>query len=100
MARRQRLHIPVSEQERGFTRVEALVALLVLGVGIFGTSRVFLASLATTSYAEARTRASGLATRETEAMRAIPYTSLGFASGSTNTTYEGLNTVFVTAPQT
>src|SRR5437879_1080669 len=100
MARWQRLHTSVSEHERGFTLVEVLVALMVLGVGIFGTSRVFLSSLATTSYAEARTRASGLATRETEAMRAIPYASLGFAAGSTGTTYESLSTVFVAAPQT
>lgn len=66
--------------EEGFTILELAVALTVIAVGIFGTMQVFLGSLATTTYADSRTRATALAAREVEGMRAASYARLGFAA--------------------
>ena len=82
--------------EQGFSLVEAMVALTVLSVGVFGTMQVFLGTLRTTSVASARTHAASIASREIESMRAIPYAALGFgASSGAPATFDGAATVFV-----
>jgi type IV pilus assembly protein PilV len=60
-------------RHEGFTIVELVVALTVIAVGVFGAMQVFLGSLKTTPFAESRTRATALAGREVERMRAAPY---------------------------
>lgn len=82
--------------EQGFSLVEALTALTVLSVGVFGTMQLFLGTMRTTSVASARTHAASIATREIESMRAIPYAALGFGvSSGASATFEGATTIFV-----
>src|SRR5688500_16267402 len=59
-----------------------MVSLTVLAVAVFATMNVFLSSLATATSAEARTRATGLATREVESMRAAAYERVGFSAAA------------------
>ena len=87
---------PGSTREQGFSLIEALMALTVLSVGVFGTMQVFLGTMRTTSVASARTHASAIAAREIEAMRAIPYAAIGFGvSSGAAASFEGATTVFV-----
>src|SRR4051812_23575638 len=82
--------------EGGFTLLEMVAALTVLSIGVLATTQVFLGSLKTAGLGEARTQATAIATREVEALRAVPYATLGFAAGTTSAQFEGADTVFVT----
>jgi hypothetical protein len=99
-----REHIPARDAEAGFTILELVVALGILAVGIFSTMQVFLGSLSTTAYSDARTRATAIAAREVEDMRAAPYAQVGFsssASGYVTSITEGgqtYTTVVVASP--
>jgi Tfp pilus assembly protein PilV len=85
-----------TQGEWGFSLVEALTALTVLSVGVFGTMQLFLGTMRTTSVASARTHAASIAAREIESMRAIPYGALGFGvSSGAAASFEGATTVFV-----
>jgi prepilin-type N-terminal cleavage/methylation domain-containing protein len=64
--------------EDGFTLAELLTAIVVIGIGIFGTMQVFLGSLHATSATTARSRAVGIAARETELLQVTPWPALGF----------------------
>lgn len=88
----------------GFTIIELVVTLSVIVVGLVATMQVFLGSLATTAHSDSRTRATALASREVEGMRAAPYANVGFsaaAPGFVPTVTESgqtYSTVTVTAP--
>jgi prepilin-type N-terminal cleavage/methylation domain-containing protein len=64
--------------EDGFTLAELLTAIVVIGIGIFGTMQLFLASLHATSATTARSRAVAVAGHETDLLRALPWPALGF----------------------
>lgn len=93
-------------EESGFTIIELVVTLTIIAVGIFGVTQVFLGSLATTAYSDSRTRATAIAAREVEDMRAAPYAQVGFSStapGFVSSITEGgvaYSTVVVTSPAT
>lgn len=65
------------EADDGFTLVELVVALTVLAVGIVGVIGVTNSSFTVAGGASARSKAVALATREVEAVRAVPYGELG-----------------------
>lgn len=65
------------ESDAGFTFVELVVALTILSVGIVGVIGVTNSSFKAASGANMRSKAVAVATREVEAMRAIPYNEIG-----------------------
>lgn len=65
--------------QHGFTLVELMITLTVLGVGVLGVTRVFLSSMKVTAQGNDRSRAVAVATREIESMQAVPYDQLGFS---------------------
>jgi prepilin-type N-terminal cleavage/methylation domain-containing protein len=65
--------------QHGFTLVELMITLTVLGVGVLGVTRVFLSAMKVTAQGNDRSRAVAVATREIESMQAIPYDQLGFS---------------------
>lgn len=67
-------------RDDGFTLVELMMALTVLAVGIGGVVQVFHSSFSVAGQGNTRSRAVALATREAEAMRAVPYDRLGFSA--------------------
>jgi hypothetical protein len=76
-----------------------MVALGLLTIFIGGVTGVFMAGLRTAGSANHRTDASSLATREIEAMHAVPYGNLGFYNDQTAyvATFEGYTTVSLRA---
>lgn len=72
----------------------------VMSVGVLGFLRVSLGGMAVTTGANARTTATAVAAGEIEAMRAIPYADLGFATSAAGfrSSFEGATTVVV-APE-
>lgn len=64
------------ESDAGFTFVELVVALTVLAVGIVGVIGVTNSSFRVAGGASARSKAVAVATREVEALRAVPYGEL------------------------
>lgn len=84
-----------TKNERGFTLVEAVVATLLMGVGVFGASAVFGGAGRTASAAEQRSAASNLASAELERARALPYDGAAIASTAAGyqPTHEGRPTV-------
>jgi len=85
----------------GFTLVELMASLTVMSVGILAATRVMDTSFYVASQGGNRARAVALATREAEAMRAVPYDSLGFSPTQPGyaTVFEGGTTVVVASPQ-
>jgi prepilin-type N-terminal cleavage/methylation domain-containing protein len=71
--------------EDGFTLAELLTAVVVIGVGIFGTMQLFLGSLHATSATTARSRAVELASRELDRMRGRPADAAVVAAGPDET---------------
>lgn len=65
-------------EEDGFTIIEMMVALTVMAVAMVAISGVFFTGLKAASASASRTAATALATRETEAIRAVPYNGIGF----------------------
>ncbi len=75
--------------------VELMVSLTLLGLIMVGLTPVFYAGLRTASNTNTRTEAAALAIREIEAMRAVPYTKVGFYADQSDyvSTYQGAPTV-------
>ncbi len=75
--------------------VEMVVALSLLAVAMVAISGVFFAGLKAASASATRTSAVALATRETEAIRAVPYARMGFYDDQSGrvATFEGMETV-------
>jgi prepilin-type N-terminal cleavage/methylation domain-containing protein len=98
--------IPAADDDAGFTIIELIVTLTIISIGVFATMQVFLGSLATTAFSDSRTRATALAAREVEDMRAAPYAQVGFsasAPGFVSSITEGgqtYDTVVVASPTT
>jgi prepilin-type N-terminal cleavage/methylation domain-containing protein len=86
--------------EGGFTLIELVIGLTILAVGIGAVVNVFHSAFAVAGQGNNRSRAVALATREAEAMRAVPYERLGFAADQAGfvADFEGLATVVVTDP--
>ena len=63
--------------DAGFTLVELVVALTILAIGIVGVIGVMNSSFKVAGGASARSKMVAAATREVEALRAIPYGELG-----------------------
>lgn len=78
----------------GFTLIELMITLAVVAMGVVGISRVFLGTLDASASANARTRASAIATREVERVQAIAYDHVGLPTGSP-ATFESRSTVIV-----
>ncbi|MDQ1438989.1 MAG: Fibronectin type domain [Acidimicrobiaceae bacterium] len=87
-------------RDDGFTLVELMMALTILSIGIGSVVHVFHASFAVASEGNNRSRAVALATKEAEAMRAVPYDRLGFSPVQAGFTpaFEGAVTVVVGDP--
>jgi prepilin-type N-terminal cleavage/methylation domain-containing protein len=62
--------------ERGFTLIEALVATLVLAVGIISVANLMLVAATSNSVGNQATAAATIASRELERLTAIPYNQL------------------------
>lgn len=75
--------------------VEMVVALSLLAVSMVAISGVFFSGLKAASASATRTSAVALATRETEAIRAVPYAEMGFYDDQAGRvpSFEGLETV-------
>lgn len=75
--------------------VEMVVALSLLAVAMVAISGVFFSGLKAASASATRTSAVALATRETEAIRAVPYAQMGFYDDQAGRTasFEGQQTV-------
>jgi len=83
--------------EDGFTIVELVVSLAVLAVVMAPLAGVFWSSMRTAGVASHRTDGSSVASREIEAMRAIPYGHVGFYADQPGyaTTFDGFTTVLL-----
>jgi prepilin-type N-terminal cleavage/methylation domain-containing protein len=97
-----------SRDDRGFTMIELVAALSILAVVMTSVAFVFYGAMKAAGTSARRTAAVGIATRETEAMHAVPYEQLGFEAsqdGYTDVDPEGNETVpfvasaTITAPQ-
>lgn len=64
--------------DSGFTMVEVIVSITLMGFIMVALTPVFWSSMRTAASTNSRTGAAGIATRDVEAMRAFPYTSIGF----------------------
>lgn len=86
--------------DAGFTLIELAVSLTVLAIGIGAVVNVFHSAFTVAGSGNNRSRAVALATREAEAMRAVPYERLGFAADQEGfvDAFEGLTTVVVSDP--
>src|SRR5262245_3912491 len=83
-------------EESGFTIVELVVSMALLAIVAAPLAGVFWAAIRTAGSAAHRTDGAAVASREIEAMRAIPYGQVGFfndQTGYTATTLDGLTTV-------
>ena len=72
-----RLDASAGRDQGGFTLIEMVVSMLLLSIGVFGLMQVFYGSLRVTLTADARTRATAVASREIENMRSVPYAAVG-----------------------
>ena len=69
-------------EERGFTLIEVLIALLILMVGMAGILSLQLTSMKATSFSRHATEASSLVEDKVEELRTVPLTSARFANGT------------------
>jgi prepilin-type N-terminal cleavage/methylation domain-containing protein len=83
------------DREAGFTIIELSVALGLLAVVAAAIAGVFWSAVRTASVANHRTEAAAIASREMEAMHAVPYASVGFYGDETGytSTFESYTTV-------
>ena len=94
----------VEVREDGFTMIELVVALSIFFIVIAPMAAVFYSSIRTAGVASHRTDGAAIASREIEALRAVPYTQVGFYAdqpGYVNK-FESLDTVTLgaTSPAT
>jgi prepilin-type N-terminal cleavage/methylation domain-containing protein len=69
-----------STPDRGFTLVEMLVALLILGIVLAALAPAFYGSMKATATSNDRSVADGLAVAANEQIRSLPYYGIGYAS--------------------
>ena len=68
--------MPSPKSESGFTLVEALVAMLVLAVGITAVANLMVVGASSNSVGNASTASAAIASRELERLKAIEYNTL------------------------
>ncbi len=90
-----RVRARARDREAGFTIIELSVALGLLAVVASALAGVFWSAVRTASVANHRTEAAAIASREIEAMRSVPYASVGFYGDETgySSTFESHATV-------
>jgi len=71
--------------QRGFTLVEAMVALVVLAVGLLGIAALYVESLSASRSALLRTQAVNLAADMADRIRANRNAGVGYAAGTADT---------------
>lgn len=76
---------PDARDERGFTMIELVAALTILAIVMISVAFVFYGAMKAAGTSARRTAAVGIATRETEAMHAVPYDQLGFDAATQDT---------------
>ncbi|MFM8236428.1 MAG: fibronectin type III domain-containing protein [Actinomycetota bacterium] len=83
------------DRDAGFTMIELTVSLGLLAIVAASLSGVFWGSLRSADVSSNRTDAAAVASREIEAMRAIPYNTVGFYADQTGyrSTFESRSTV-------
>lgn len=81
--------------DEGFTIIEVVASLGIIAVAFAALTTVFWAGLRTAGVSSVRSRGVAVATRETEAIRAIPYAEVGFYADQTDyeATFESAPTV-------
>jgi prepilin-type N-terminal cleavage/methylation domain-containing protein len=85
-----------NSEESGFTIIELVVSMALLAIVAAPLAGVFWSAIRTAGSAAHRTDGSSVASREIEALRAVPYGQVGFyndQTGYTATTLDGLTTV-------
>jgi prepilin-type N-terminal cleavage/methylation domain-containing protein len=82
-------------EESGFTIIELVVSMALLVIVAAPLAQVFWSSIRTAGSAAHRTDGAAVASREIEALRAVPYAQVGFYADQTGfvSTFEGLTTV-------
>jgi len=85
------------DAEDGFTIIELVVSLAILAMIMAPLAGVFWSSMRTAGVASHRTDGASIASREIEAMRAVPYAQVGFYSDQPGytATFEGFTTVLL-----
>lgn len=86
-----------AKSEEGFTIIEMVVALAILAMVMAPLAGVFWSSMRTAGVASHRTDGSSIASREIEAMRAVPYAQVGFYADQPgyHSTFETFATVLL-----
>jgi prepilin-type N-terminal cleavage/methylation domain-containing protein len=81
--------------EAGFTIIELVISMALLAIVIAPLAGVFYSAMRTAGVANHRTDGSAVASREIEAMRAVPYAQVGFYDDETphTATFETFTTV-------
>jgi prepilin-type N-terminal cleavage/methylation domain-containing protein len=85
-----------NSEESGFTMVELVVSMALLAIVAAPLAGVFWSAIRTAGSAAHRTDGASVASREIEALRAVPYSQVGFYNDQTGyaaTTLDGLTTV-------
>lgn len=77
---------PNTNRVSGFTLIETLVAMVVLGVGLLGIASLYVVSLRAGSDAIYRVQAINLASDMADRMRANPKALASYAAGTSSTT--------------
>lgn len=90
----KRRNTRINSQQQGFSLIEVLVAVLVLGIGLLGAAALQLLSLQNISNAELRTQATLFAQELTELARTTNTPASFQKSGGNTTTCSGLNGQF------
>lgn len=83
------------DRDAGFTMIELTVSLGILAIVAASMAGVFWSALRTADVSSNRTDAAAVASREIEAMRAVPYDTVGFYADQTGyrSTFESRTTV-------
>ena len=76
MSREQNRHLAASASESGFTLIEALVAMVVLAVGIISVANLMLVAATSNGVGNQMSAAATVASQEIERLTAIPYNQL------------------------
>jgi prepilin-type N-terminal cleavage/methylation domain-containing protein len=84
----RRLHRPAAQEERGFTLIEMVVTLTIIGGVFLSLSFVMFGSLRALGASRQRSIFTDLANKEMESLRSLPYEDVGVRSDDL-TTYSG-----------
>ncbi|MHB1535941.1 MAG: prepilin-type N-terminal cleavage/methylation domain-containing protein [Acidimicrobiales bacterium] len=74
---------PTFRDERGFTVIELLIALMILAIVLTALAPAFFETMSATAMTNQRSVANGLAVAADEQLRALPYWEVGYNIGTT-----------------